>query len=86
MYAEQNEAAKKYDYYLIINMGGEVDCDVHFNIESDGEDVADWNVSDFQLFFLGNNVTKMVYAEQVEELIYEKHKEVEEAIREQMER
>ena len=53
MYSEQNEASKKYDYYLIVNMGGEVDCDVHFNIQSDDEDDPDWVVTDLthsQLF------------------------------------
>ena len=81
MYSEQNEASKKYDYYLIVNMGGEVDCDCHFNIESNGEDDPYWVVAKFELFFLGENVTRMVWAEAVEEKIYEQHKEVEEAIK-----
>lgn len=85
MYSEQNEASKKYDYYLIINMGGEVDCDVHFNIQSDDEDDPHWVVSKFELFFLGENVTRMVSAEDVEEKINEKRSEVNEAIRSNME-
>jgi hypothetical protein len=85
MYSEQNEASKKYDYYLIINMGGEVDCDVHFNIQSDDEDDPHWVVSKFELFFLGENVTRMVSAEDVEEKINEKRSEVNEAIRKQLE-
>jgi hypothetical protein len=85
MYSEQNEASKKYDYYLVINMGGEVDCDVHFNIQSDDEDDPHWVVSKFELFFLGENVTRMVSAENVEEKINEKRSEVNEAIRSNME-
>lgn len=85
MYSEQNEAAKKYDYYLVINMGGEVDCDVHFNIESDLEDDPHWVVAKFELFFLGENVTRMVCPESVEEKIYEKRREVNDMIRGDME-
>lgn len=85
MYADQNKAADKFDYYLIVNMGGEIDCDCHFNIESDGEDIAGWNVSEFELFFLGENVTKMVCDDQVLELIYEQSREVEDQIRSNME-
>jgi hypothetical protein len=81
MYSEQYEASKKYDYYLMVNMGGKVDCDVHFNIQSDDEDDPDWVVTEFELFFLGENVTRMVLAEAVEEKIYEQHKEVDEAIK-----
>jgi len=81
MYSEQYEASKKYDYYLMVNMGGEVDCDVHFNIQSDDEDNPYWTVSGFELFFLGENVTRMVLAEDVEEKIYEQRKEVDEAIK-----
>jgi len=84
MYSEQNKAADKYDFYLLVNMGGEVDCDCHFNIESDGE--GSWNVSEFELFFLGENVTRMVCPEAVEEQIYDQANEVEAAIREQLER
>ena len=85
MYSEQNKAADKFDYYLIVNLGGETDCEVFFNIESDGEDCPDWNVTKFELFFLSQNVTKMVCPEQVLELIYEQHKDVEEQIRSNME-
>ena len=85
MYSEQNEAAKKFDYYLIVNMGGEVDCDCHFNIESDLEDDPYWMVSGFELFFLGENVTRMVSAEAVEEQIYEQRREVNDMIRGEME-
>jgi hypothetical protein len=81
MYSDQNEASKKYDYYLMVNMGGEVDCDVHFNIQSDDEDQPDWVVTEFELFFLGENVTRMVLAEAVEKKIYEQRKEVDEAIK-----
>jgi hypothetical protein len=66
-------------------MGGEVDCDVHFNIQSDDEDDPHWVVSKFELFFLGENVTRMVSAEDVEEKINEKRSEVNEAIRKQLE-
>jgi hypothetical protein len=86
MYSEQNKAADKYDFYLLVNMGGEVDCDCHFNIESDNEDDPHWVVAKFELFFLGENVTRMVSAEDVEEKINEKRSEVNEAIREQLER
>jgi hypothetical protein len=85
MYEEQNKAADKYDFYLILNLGGEIACDCHFNVESDGEDDPNWNVSEYELFFLGTNVTKMVAAEQVEELIYEQATDVNDQIREQME-
>lgn len=81
MYSEQNKAADKFDFYLIVNLGGEVDCDCHFNISSSDEDDPDWIVTEFQLFFLGENVTKMVCSEQVEELIYEQSREVEKQIR-----
>lgn len=81
MYADQNKAADKFDFYLIVNLGGEIDCDCHFNISSNGEDDPDWIVTEFQLFFLGENVTKMVCSEQVEELIYEQSREVENQIR-----
>ena len=84
MYSEQNEASKKYDYYLVINMGGEVDCDVHFNIESDDEDSPTWIVGKYELFFLGENVTRMVSAEAVEEQIYEQRREVNDMIRGEM--
>lgn len=80
MYAEQNKAADFFDYYLVVNLGGEIDCDCHFNISSNGEDDPDWIVTEFQLFFLGENVTKMVCSEQVEELIYEQSREVENQI------
>ena len=85
MYSEQNEASKKYDYYLIVNMGGEVDCDVHFNIESDDEDSPNWVVAKFELFFLGENVTRMVSAEAVEEKIYEQRLTINDQIRGEME-
>lgn len=85
MYSEQNKAADKYNYYLIVNLGGEIDCDCHFNISSDDEDNPDWIVTEFELFFLGENVTKMVCSEQVEELIYEQSREVEEQIRNKLE-
>lgn len=85
MYSDQAKAADKFDYYLVINLGGEIDCDVHFNIESDGEDEPDWIVSEFELFFLGENVKKMVCADQVLELIYEQANEVENQIRSNME-
>lgn len=81
MYEDQNKAADKFDFYLIVNLGGEIDCDCHFNISSNGEDDPDWIVTEFQLFFLGENVTKMVCSEQVEELIYEQSREVEKQIR-----
>lgn len=81
MYADQNKAADLFDYYLVVNLGGEIDCDCHFNISSNGEDDPDWIVTEFQLFFLGENVTKMVCSEQVEELIYEQSREVENQIR-----
>lgn len=81
MYSEQNKAADKFDYYLIVNLGGEIDCDCHFNISSNDEDDPDWIVTEFELFFLGENVTKMVCSEQVEELIYEQSREVEDQIR-----
>jgi hypothetical protein len=85
MYSEQNEASKKYDYYLLVNMGGEVDCDVHFNIESDDEDDPHWVVAKFELFFLGENVTRMVCPVAVEEKIYEQRSEVNDLIRGEME-
>lgn len=85
MYSEQNKAAYKFDYYLIVNLGGEIDCDCHFNISSNGEDDPDWIVTEFALFFLGENVTKMVCSEQVEEKIYEQHKNVNDQIRKNME-
>jgi hypothetical protein len=84
MYSDQNEASKKYDYYLIVNMGGEVDCDVHFNIQSDDEDNPDWVVTEFELFFLGENVTRMVSAEAVEEKIYEQRLTINDQIRGEM--
>jgi hypothetical protein len=86
MYSEQNKAADKYDFYLLVNMGGEVDCDCHFNIESDGEDDPHWVVAKFELFFLGENVTRMVSAEDVEDIIYEHRNTVNDQIREQLER
>jgi hypothetical protein len=85
MYEELNKAAAFYDYSLIVNLGGETDCEVFFNISSDGEDNPDWIVTEFQLFFLSQNVTKMVTPEQVEELIYEQSREVEDQIRSNME-
>ena len=85
MYSDQAKAADKFDYYLIVNFGGEIDCDCHFNISSDDEDNPDWIVTEFELFFLGENVTKMVAPEQVEELIYEQSREVENQIRSNME-
>lgn len=85
MYQELNQAAAFYDYSLIVNLGGEIDCEVFFNIESDGEDEPDWNVTKFELFFLSQNVTNMVCPEQVLELIYEQHREVDDQIRSNME-
>jgi hypothetical protein len=55
-------------------------------VESDSEDDPNWIVGSYELFFLGTNVTKMVAAEQVEELIYEQATDVNDQIREQLER
>lgn len=85
MYEELNKAAAFYDYSLIVNLGGETDCEVFFNISSNDEDDPDWIVTEFQIFFLDKNVTKMVCSEQVEELIYEQSREVEDQIRSNME-
>jgi hypothetical protein len=76
-----NTKTDKYNYYLTLDLGGQVECDVYFNIVSDDEDDPDWIVDDYLLLFLGLDVTNMVSNEAVEEKIYEKRKEVEDLIR-----
>jgi hypothetical protein len=80
----ENLAAQSHRFSLQINWGGLESATVYFDIESDGEDNASWQVSDgLQIFYKDAEITNLFETYDVSELIYAKDKQMETQIEDQ---